>query len=154
MAKEYYLTINGNEVSVSEEVYRVYKRPVWQEKKRVQRNMRCRDGSNIRCDKDCNECEFARFHGGSAGSDISIEGLLDAGADIASDIDFLDVIEERLRAAEIRQSLMEFDEKSRTIAMMLYEGYKQNEIAEYLGISPAAVNKMMKKMRQSLKKFL
>ena len=48
----------------------------------------------------------------------------------------------------------EFDEKSRTIAVMLYEGYKQNEIAEYLGMSPAAVNKMMKKMRQSLKKFL
>ena len=116
--------------------------------------MRCRDGSNIRCDKDCNECEFARFHGGSAGSDISIEGLLDAGADIASDIDILDVIEERLRAAEIRQSLMEFDEKSRTIAVMLYEGYKQNEIAEYLGISPAAVYKRLKKMRKSLKKFL
>ena len=154
MAKEYYLTINGNEVSVSEEVYRVYKRPVWQEKKRVQRNMRCRDGSSIRCDKDCNECEFARFHGGSAGSDISIEGLLDAGADIASDIDILDVIEERLRAAQIRQALMEFDEKSRTIAVMLYEGYKQNEIAEYLGISPAAVYKRLKKMRKSLKKFL
>ena len=154
MSKQYYLMINGRKEPVSEEVYRVYKRPVWQEKKRVQRNMRCRDGSNIRCDKDCNECEFARFHGGSAGSDISIEGLLDAGADIASDIDILDVIEERLRAAEIRQSLMEFDEKSRTIAVMLYEGYKQNEIAEYLGISPAAVYKRLKKMRKSLKKFL
>ena len=154
MSKQYYLTINGTTVSVSEEVYRVYKRPLWQEKKRVQRNMRCRDGSNIRCDKDCNECEFARFHGGSAGSDISVEGLLDAGADIEADTDILDAIDAKQRLAGIRQSLMEFDEKSRTIAVMLYEGYKQNEIAEYLGMSPAAVNKRMKKMRQSLKKFL
>ena len=154
MSKQYYLTINGTTVSVSEEVYRVYKRPLWQEKKRVQRNMRCRDGSNIRCDKDCNECEFARFHGGSAGSDISVEGLLDAGADIEADTDILDAIDEKQRIAGIRQSLMEFDEKSRTIAVMLYEGYKQNEIAEYLGMSPAAVNKRVKKMRQSLKKFL
>jgi hypothetical protein len=35
--KQYYLTIDGQEVKVSEEVYRAYKRPIWAEHKRKER---------------------------------------------------------------------------------------------------------------------
>jgi hypothetical protein len=33
------MTINGKEITVTEEVYRAYKRPIWREKKRIQRNI-------------------------------------------------------------------------------------------------------------------
>ncbi|MGR6837021.1 hypothetical protein [Syntrophomonas erecta] len=39
--KQYYLTIDGQEVKVSEEVYRAYKRPIWAEHKRKEREKRC-----------------------------------------------------------------------------------------------------------------
>jgi hypothetical protein len=37
MEKQFYLTINGKEITVTEEVYRAYKRPIWREKKRIQK---------------------------------------------------------------------------------------------------------------------
>ena len=37
MAKKRYLEINGKEIEVSEEVYKEYMKPIWREKKRIQR---------------------------------------------------------------------------------------------------------------------
>ena len=37
MAKKRYLEINGKEIEVSEKVYKEYMKPIWREKKRIQR---------------------------------------------------------------------------------------------------------------------
>ena len=150
MSKQFYLVIDGTEVGVSEDVYRAYKRPVWKEKKMLQRNNRCRDGNNIRCDGDCNICEFARHHGGANGSDISLEAHIASVGDIPSDYDVIDEIAEQEQARKIREYLNNFDGTNIKIAGMLADGYKQVEIAEALGISAAAVSKKIKKIRAAL----
>ena len=40
-SKEYYLTIDGQKIPVTEDVYRAYKQPVWAERKRQERDKRC-----------------------------------------------------------------------------------------------------------------
>lgn len=153
MANQFYLMINGEEVAVTEEVYRVYKRPIWKEKKMLQRNNRCRDGRNIRCDGDCNTCEFARLHGGANGGDLSLEEHMALGLDIVADYDVLDEIAERQQAEVIRGVVDQFDPVNKKIAELLAYGYRQNEIAEMMGVSAVAVHKRIKKMRELLKEF-
>ena len=61
--KRFYLTIRGQEVEVSEEVYRAYIQPVRAERRRKQRAFRCKikgkKGNLVRCQKDCRECPYA-----------------------------------------------------------------------------------------------
>ena len=154
MSKQFYLTINGMKVEVSEEVYREYKKPVWKEKKRKQRNMRCRDGNCIRCHEDCTFCEYARQQGGSQGSDISLEAHMALGADIAADYDLMEYVEEKRRSESIRAEIMKFEETDKMIAAMLMEGYKQKEIAISVGVEPYDVNRRIKRMQKKLKKFI
>ena len=51
--KDYYICIKGEKVPVTEEVYRAYCRPVWAEKKRKEREQRCRNADGSRCAGDC-----------------------------------------------------------------------------------------------------
>jgi RNA polymerase sigma factor (sigma-70 family) len=154
MEKQFYLTINGKEITVTEEVYRAYKRPIRREKKRIQRNIRCKDGNNIRCNGDCNTCEYARFHEGANGSDLSLDELLSTGVDIEDERDILDEIAERQKAALIRKAIMQLDESEQKIALMLGAGYKQKEIAESLGLKPYSVNRIIQRMQKKLKELL
>ena len=55
-----YIEIEGQQIPVTEEVYRAYKRPAWAEHKRQERAKRCRDENGNRCTKDCRLCEKSR----------------------------------------------------------------------------------------------
>ena len=61
---EYYITIKGHEITVTEEVYRAYKRPTWAEHKRNDREKRCQvsdgKGGMKRCLEDCSTCDRVR----------------------------------------------------------------------------------------------
>lgn len=52
--------IDGKEIEVTEEVYRVIKRDEDREAQRRYRAWRCRDGKGVRCKKRCEECEYYR----------------------------------------------------------------------------------------------
>ena len=62
--KQYYLTIDGQEVTVTEEVYRAYKRPIWAEHKRNDRQKLCQvsdgKGGLKRCTEDCSKCSHTK----------------------------------------------------------------------------------------------
>ena len=59
--KEFYVTIQGKKVEVTEEVYRAYVRPIRTEQRQQRRDWKCRivgeKGNLVRCNKNCNECK-------------------------------------------------------------------------------------------------
>lgn len=69
MAKEYYLWIDGKKISVTEEVYRAYKQPIWREAKR----------STVRSKME-----------------ISYEALIEAGYGITDEKQIDDVVADKL----------------------------------------------------------
>lgn len=61
--KEFYVTIKGEKVMVSEEVYRAYIRPLRAERLRKLRAWKCqvkgKKGNLVRCQEDCSKCPYA-----------------------------------------------------------------------------------------------
>ena len=55
--KQYYVTVNGQKVPVTEEVYREYVRPVRARQRAEKRNEKCyvrgKRWERVRCTKDC-----------------------------------------------------------------------------------------------------
>lgn len=84
--KRFYLTIRGQEVEVSEEVYRAYIQPVRAERRRKQRAFRCKikgkKGNLVRCQKDCRECPYALSGHNALGNNLSLDRMKDEGVDI------------------------------------------------------------------------
>ena len=81
--KRFYLTIRGQEVEVSEEVYRAYIQPVRAERRRKQRAFRCKikgkKGNLVRCQKDCRECPYALSGHNALGNNLSLDRMKDEG---------------------------------------------------------------------------
>ncbi|MDR2655941.1 MAG: hypothetical protein LBC56_07760 [Oscillospiraceae bacterium] len=70
-----FIEIDGEQIPVTEDVYRVFKDPLWAEHKRKERAKRCRDENGFRCTKDCRICDKAR-EGRTRSLDKFIEGWL------------------------------------------------------------------------------
>ena len=80
-----FIDLDGQQISVSEEVYRAYKRPAWAERKRQDRWSRCRKQDGSRCDGDCKKCQRQR-----SGSMLSLEQSREIGyepADASADVE-------------------------------------------------------------------
>lgn len=77
MEKQYYIQMDGQEIPVTEEQYRAYKRPLWAEHKRLEREKRCRDEKGNRCTKDCNLCDR-----GHAGTVLSLDQFAEDGLNL------------------------------------------------------------------------
>ncbi len=102
--KRFYLTIRGQEVEVSEEVYREYKRPDRAERKRKQRMWRClipREKASKsflkRCTHDCSNCPYGRQ---AKNSVVSLDTLKDSGyeeEDVKQDPELNFIAEEERR---------------------------------------------------------
>ena len=60
--KEFYIIIKGEKVTVSEEVYRAYIRPLRAERLRKLRAWKCqvkgKKGNLVRCQEDCSKCSY------------------------------------------------------------------------------------------------
>ncbi|KAB2953744.1 sigma-70 family RNA polymerase sigma factor [Heliorestis acidaminivorans] len=150
--KEYFLTIDGQEIPVTEEVYRAYKRPVWTERKRKEREKRCRDEKGNRCTKDCSKCDRDR-----TGSVLSLDKFIEDGFEVTDSIDVAELIADKLLFEELATALNELDPKNRRIAELYGEGLSEREIAAKVGLSQKGVNKRKPKifdqLRQQLKDF-
>jgi len=147
--KQYYISIDGQEVPVSEKVYRAYKRPAWAEQKREERESRCII-AGVRCKKDCSQCPHRR-----TGSALSLEGFADDGftpADLSADVE--EIVASRILLEELFNALEELDPDGRLLCQLVSEGETERSIAERFGISQVAVGKRKKKLFAHLRGIL
>jgi RNA polymerase sigma factor (sigma-70 family) len=147
--KEYYLPIDGQEIPVSEEVYRAYKRPLWAEHKRKEREKRCRDENGHRCTKDCSKCDKQR-----TGSVLSLDKFNEEGFEVADSVDIAELVAEKLLLEELVAALNELDPQNRRIAELYGEGLSEREIAAQVGLSQKGVNKRKTKIFNQLRQRL
>jgi len=149
--KPRFIDLDGRQISVSEEVYRAYKRPVWAERKRRDRWSRCRKPDGSRCDGDCGQCSRQR-----SGSMLSLEQSREIGyepADVSADVEA--IVFNQLLLEQLMRYLDELDSDSRRLCLLIGEGVSEREIAAAAGISQSTLNyrknRLFAKLRNLLK---
>jgi len=152
--KQYYIEIDGQQVPVSEEVYRVYKRPVWAERKCQERSKRCRSENGNRCTGDCSKCDKRR-----TGGTLSLNALEEDGFEPSdSSLDPAEIFADKLLLEELFKALDELDPGSRRICMLISQGATEREIATVLGIRQSTLNyrkrRLLEKLHERLKESI
>lgn len=152
--KQYYLTIDGQEVTVTEEVYRAYKRPIWAEHKRNDRQKLCQvsdgKGSLKRCTEDCSKCSRTK-----EGNVLSLDGLEEAGYSVEDRAqDVVEIVAEKVLLEELFKALEELDPNSHRICKLLMEGCSKREIARIMSIPQSSFEYQFKKLMASLRERL
>lgn len=153
MENQRFIEIDGQRIPVTEEVYRAYKRPLWAEHKRKEREKRCRDSQGTRCTGDCSECDKQR-----TGSILSLDKLSMDGFDASDPADFTQLLEDELMLEELHIALDALDALDRKIIDLFAAGKSEREIAAVVGLSQKGVNKrktrIFSDLRQRLKSFI
>jgi len=140
-----FIEIDGEQIPVTEEIYRAYKRPLWREHKEKERAKRCRDEKGNRCTKSCRECPKLRD-----GGDLSFERFIEDGFEIADSVDIAELIADKLL---LEQLLTVLDESEKSLMFSRFvDGLTQDECAADIGISRQAVAKREKKALNKLRK--
>lgn len=147
--KQYYITIDGQEIPVSEEVYRAYKRPAWAEHKREERGKRCII-AGVRCKKDCSQCPHRQTGSALSLDDFSEDGFTPA--DLSADVE--EIVASRILLEDLFNALEELDPEGRLLCQLVSEGQTERSIAEHFGISQVAVGKRKKKLFAHLREIL
>ncbi len=158
MKKQYFIEINGEQIPVTEEVYRAYKQPLWAEHKRNERNKRCQipngKGSLKRCEKDCSQCPHARN-----GSVLSLDCFEEDGyfPEDTTAVDPQQILEDALLLEALWEAVAELEPDNQQIIRLFSEGVSEREIAVAVGLSQKGVNKRKTKLfeilREQLKDF-
>jgi DNA-directed RNA polymerase specialized sigma24 family protein len=148
-----YIEINGQQIPVTEEVYRAYKRPAWVEHKRKEREKRCRDDKGNRCARDCSNCNKQR-----TGSLLSLEKFSEEGFEVADSVDLTELVVDKLLLEKLYIALEELDPDNRRIMKLFSIGKSEREIAIDVGLSQKAINKRKTKLfaqlRERLRNFI
>ncbi|KAF5041779.1 hypothetical protein DSECCO2_519460 [anaerobic digester metagenome] len=152
--KQYYLTIDGQEVTVTQEVYRAYKRPIWAEHKRNDRQKLCQvsdgKGGLKRCTEDCSKCSRTK-----EGNILSLDGLEEAGYSVEDRAqDIAEIIAEKMLLEELFKAFEELDPNSHRICELLMEGCSKREIARIMSIPQSSFEYQFKKLMASLRERL
>ena len=158
--KRFYLTIRGQEVEVSEEVYRAYIKPVRAERRRKQRAFRCKikgkKGNLVRCQKDCRECPYALSGHNALGNNLSLDRMKDEGVDIEDrhlDVEQNYINEEEKR--ELYAAISKLTPRQKELVEMIYfDGMTQEEAREQLGIAKSSMTEAMQRIYATLRKIL
>ena len=149
-----FIDIDGEQVPVTEEVYRAYKRPLWAEHKRKEREKRCRDERGNRCTGDCSKCDKER-----TGSVLSLSRLVEEnGFEPADTVDIAEMVADSLLLEELYAALEDLDPNNRRILELFSNSKSEREIADDIGLSQKAINKRKSKLfaqlRERLKDFI
>ncbi len=152
--KEYYIEIEGQQIPVTEEVYREYKRPVWKENKRKDRQKLCQvsngRGGLKRCTEDCSKCKHTK-----EGSVLSLDVRNENGQDVSDDTqDIAEIVAEKILLEELLKVLKELDPKSKRICQLLMDGRSKREIAKTMSIPQSSFEYQFKKLMKYLKERL
>lgn len=128
---------------ISEEIYKVYMRPIWKEAKQKQRETECRDKDTLRCNGDCDHCSHAIINRPLSLEQMEQDGTTPASAMFPSP-------ETQVIKSELRQALYieidKFDNLDKKIIELFSEGKTEREIAPVVGISQRSVNGHKKAM--------
>ena len=149
MEKQYYIQIDGQQIPVTEDQYRAYKRPLWAEHKRLDREKRCQDEKGSRCMKDCSQCE--RRHEGNV---LSLDQFAEDGFEPADPTDIAELVAEKHLFRELYAALEELDPDNRRILELFSAGKSEREIATEIGLSQKAINKRKTRLFARLKERL
>lgn len=148
-----FIEIEGQQIPVTEEVYRAYKQPLWTEHKRKEREKRCAisngRGKTKRCSGDCSNCKKQR-----TGSVVSLDLLAEEGFEAEDPLDLLDLITDTLLLKELHSALEELDPENRRIMELFSIGKSEREIADDIGLSQKAINKRKNKLFAQLSERL
>lgn len=158
--KRFYLTIRGQEVEVSEEVYRAYIQPVRAERRRKQRAFRCKikgkKGNLVRCQKDCRECPYALSGHNALGNNLSLDRMKDEGVEIEDrhlDVEQNYIDEEEKR--ELYAAIAKLTPRQKELIEMIYfDGMTQEEAAKKFGVAQATVSVTLERAIENLKKIM
>jgi len=154
MENQRYIPINEQQIPVTEESYRAYKRPAWAERKRKEREQRCiisnGKGGTKRCTGDCSKCDKQRI-----GSVLSLDSLTEeSGFEPSDTIDISELVADKLLFKELYKALEELDPENRRIMKLYAVGKSEREIADAIGLSQKAINKRKTKLFALLQKRL
>lgn len=136
--RKVYIRNSRQWVSVSEEVYKEYYRPIWRTQKEERKNGRCDCPvyQNWQCDGDCFTCSH-HLEGNTTSLDAPIENAED---DEISLIDTIadpnaiseEILTDRLLLDDLLTELAEHDPEGKRICELFMEGQSIAEIAETL----------------------
>lgn len=143
--RQYYLTINGERVPVTEAIYRTVKRPQWAEHKRTKRSKRCRVTKGHRCNDNCENCQF--YMDGKNGGTLSLDSLADNGYEIPATDDVADVVMYSLLLEKLYEELNKLAPTDTLILRLFSTGKSEREIAEELK-ARSEVDSSIQKMSQ------
>lgn len=147
MERSFHITINGTQVPVTEEIYRAYMRPVWAERKRVEREFRCRDESGNRCVEDCDECAKQ-----CSGSRLSLDHLCEEGFDVVDQVDIAEIVAERQLLEQLCIALADLEPDERTLVdALFYKACTEREYAAAIGVTQQVVNKRKHKVIEKIR---
>jgi len=153
MENQRYIPINEQQIPVTEESYRAYKRPAWAERKRIEREKRCvisnGRGGTKRCTGDCSKCDKQR-----TGSVLSLDKFAEEGCDVADTIDISELVADKLLFEELYAALEELDPENRRIMKLYAVGKSERAIADAIGLSQKSINNRKKKLFALLQKRL
>ena len=161
--KKFYVTVNGQKVEVSEEVYRAYVRPVRAQQRTEKRNRRCKvKGARlglVRCKGNCSECEYAKSGKTFGGAEQSLDALTESGFELPSESDIeVDLLAEEERNEQMEKlhsAIASLTERQQYLIREIYfNGRTQGEIAAAMGATKQAVSNAVRRALASLKKIL
>jgi len=153
---ERFIEIDGEQIPVTEEVYRAYKQPAWAEHKRKERERRCRDSKGRVCTQSCRFCDMNRMLDDKEPIRknsllLSLDWFQDDGFDQADSADIEEILAEKELLKELLSALEELDPDNRRIMELFANGMSEREIAADIGLSQKAVNKRKTKLFAQLK---
>ena len=158
--KRFYLKVKGQEVEVSEAVYRAYIQPIRAERRRKQRAFRCKvkgkKGNLVRCQKDCRECPYALAGHNALGNNLSLDRMNDEGVDMEDrrlDVEQNYIAEEDKK--ELYAAIAQLTPRQKELVQLIYfDGVPQEKICEMYGVTKSAISHAMERVYVSLRKFL
>lgn len=161
---KFIIKVRGEEVEVSEEVYRAYVRPVRAEQRRKRREWKCNvlsknGGHYVRCNKNCETCAYYQSGHNTLGNKLSLDRMADEGVDLgdpAQDVETLYIEKETKREEikKLREAISSFTEKEQEIIKLLYfENKTLGEVAKIFAVSHQAISKKAKKIIKKIKLF-
>jgi len=153
--KQWYITVKGEQVSVTEEEYRGYARFVWSEKKRKEREARCRNANGTRCMDDCNRCKKSGLDKGNrTGRPLSLEQFMADGFEIIDCTGYgdpLDLVIRKERSEELTIALSGLEPRNQLIIHLIFvDCLTERQVAEIIGLSQKGVNKRKTKILRQL----
>lgn len=162
--KQFYVTIKGEQIEVTEEVYRAYVRPIRAIQRRQRRDWKCRiigkKGNLVRCPYKCDECPYAMAGNLPTGNVLSLDKFKELGVEILDkefDLERMYIEKEdgTNRQEKVDRAILRLTPRQQEMVRMIYfEGKSQEEVRRYYGIAKSSMSEAMQRIYVSLKKIL